>query len=56
MEQPQLPCNQAMSSREPDLAEGFGDVGLQLPVNRPPDLQAVVVRLRRNVLPHRVPR
>ena len=32
-------------SRGPDLAEGFGDVRLHLPVHRPPDFQAVVVGL-----------
>ena len=37
------------------LVEGFGDVGLHLPVHRPPDFEAVVVGLGGDVLPHRVP-
>lgn len=38
------------------LAKRFGDVGVHLPVHRPPHFEAVVVGLRGDVLPHRVPR
>lgn len=38
------------------LTEGFGDVGLHLPVHSPPHLEAVVVGLGGDVLPHWIPR
>lgn len=38
------------------LAEGFGDVGLHLPVHRPPHFEAVVVGLGGDVFPYWVPR
>lgn len=39
----------------PHLIERLGDAGLQLPVQRPPDLQAAVVSLRGNVFTDRIP-